>query len=361
MMTRLALAGGAVLAGCLGSVALAPSALAAPRLPAGHASAYSPSFPVTITVRTVPALAGVRFAFDGKVMTTDGRGEASRTEQHNFSRHTLSLVDTRIRKGDRQYRFVRWAGQRDPNQAFRPTVRGLPMRANYTVTAAFAVRCPVSPRLFYQSGPPIDPAQIPISPITVRSDTGLAAKLNPAGSTWLTCQTPIYRGSTIISQPLKYSVQSVETSGTNVVHAGREQFWPLNNASPAIKGYFYDLRITAHDALFGKGTGSEAIVTLPNGLVRRAPFGADHTAILPNLPQGYYQVKVKAGASIVSAQSIRLSRDETVNLTAVSALDLAVIGGALAVAVAGLPFLSRARRRRVMGRLRRLRKEAVSA
>jgi len=358
-MTRLALAGGAVLVGCLGSVALAPSALAAPRLPAGHAYAYLPSFPVTITVRTVPALAGVRFTFDGKVMTTGGGGEASRTEQHNFSRHTLRLVDIRISKGDRQYRFVRWAGQRDPNQAFRPTVRGLPMRANYTVTAAFAVRCPVSPRLFYQHGGSINPKQISL--VTIRSDTGLAAKLNPAGSTWLTCQTPIYRGSTIISHALKYSVQSVETSGTNVVHAGHDQFWPLNNASPAIVGYFYDLRITAHDALFGHLTGREAIVTLPNGLVRRAPFGADHTAILPNLPQGYYQVKVKAGASIVSAQSIRLSRDETVNLTAVSAVDLAAIGGTLAVAVAGLPLLSRARRRRVMGRLRRLRKEAVSA
>ena len=109
--------------------------------------------------------------------------------------------------------------------------------------------------------------------MTVRSDTGLAAKLNPAGSTWLTCQTPIYRGSTIISQPLKYSVQSVETSGTNVVQAGRDQFEPVTNASPAIVGYFYDLRITAHDALFGHLTGREAIVTLPNGLVRRAPFG----------------------------------------------------------------------------------------
>jgi hypothetical protein len=360
MMTRLMLAAGAVLAACLGSVALAQHALAAPGLPAGRAYTYSPSFPVTITVRTVPALAGVRFTFDGKVITTGGRGEASRTEPHNFSRHTLRLVDSRISRGDRRYRFVRWAGQRDPNQAFRLTVRGLPMRANYTVTAAFAVQCPVTPRLTYQRGGPIDPARISL--MTVRSDTGLAAKLNPAGSTWLTCQTPIYRGSTIISHALTYSVQSVETSGTNVVHAGHERFQPASNASPAIVGYFYDLTITAHDALFGNLTGSAAIVTLPNGVVRRVLLGTGHTATLTNLPQGYYRVKVKAGASIVSAQGLRLSRDETVNLTAVSAADLAAIGGTLAVAVAGLPLLSRARRRRVMGRLRRLRKEeAVSA
>ena len=359
MMTRLMLAGGAVLAGCLASVALAQPALAAPGLPAGPAHPYSPSFPVTITVRTVPALAGVRFTFDGKVMTTGRGGEASRTEPHNFSRHTLKLVHTKISRGDRRYRFVRWAGQRDPNQAFRPTVRGLPMRANYTVTAAFAVQCPVTPHLTYQSGGTIRPARISL--ISVRSDTGLAARLNPAGSTWLTCQTPIYRGSTIISHPLTYSVQSVETSGTNVVHAGHERFQPAINASPEIVGYFYDLTITAHDALFGNLTGREAIVTLPNGLVRQVLFGTDHTAALSNLPQGYYRVKVKAGASIVSAQGLRLSRNETVNLTAVSAADLAAIGGTLAVAVAGLPLLSRARRRRLMGRLRRQPKEAVSA
>jgi hypothetical protein len=359
MMTRLTLAGGAVLAACLGSVALAQSALAAPGLPASPAYAYSPSWPVTITVRTVPPLAGVRFTFDGKVMTTGGRGEASRTEPHNFSRHTLRLVDTRLSSGDRRYRFARWAGQRDPNQAFLPTVRGLPMRANYTVTAAFAVQCPVRPRLTYQGGGQINPARISL--VTVRSDTGLAAKLNPAGSTWLTCQMPIYRGSTIISQALTYSVQSVVTSGTNVVHAGIERFQPANNASPAIVGYFYDLTVTAHDALFGNVTGSEAIVTLPNGWVRRVPLGTGHTATLRNLPQGYYRVKVKAGGSIVSAQRIRLSRDEAVNLTAVSAADLAAIGGTLTAAAVGLPLLSRSRRRRVIGLLRRPRKEAVSA
>jgi len=358
-MIRLTLAGGAVLAGCLASVALAQPALAAPGLPAAPAYAYSPSFPVTITVRTVPALAGVRFTFDGKVMTTGRRGEARRTEPHNFSRHTLSLVDTKISRGDRRYRFARWAGQRDPNQAFRPTVRGLPMRANYTVTAAFAVQCPVTPRLTYQSGGAINPERISL--MTVKSDTGLAAKLNPAGPTWLTCQTPIYRGSTIISHPLTYSVQNVEMSGTNVVHAGHERFQPATNASPAIEGYFYDLTITAHDALFGNLTGSEAIVTLPNGLVRRVLLGTDHSATLKNLPEGYYRVKVKAGASIVSAQDLRLSRNETVNLTAVSTPDLAAIVGTLALVAAGLPLLSGARRRRVMGRLRRLRKEAVSA
>ena len=74
------------------------------------------------------------------------------TEQHNFSAHTLTLADTKLSASGRRYTFVRWAGQRDPDQAFRPTVQGLPMRADYTVTASFAVMCPVSPRLAQQDG-----------------------------------------------------------------------------------------------------------------------------------------------------------------------------------------------------------------
>jgi hypothetical protein len=359
MTIRPALAASAVAVACLGIVGLAQPVLAAAGRLASTARASSPPWPVTITVRTVPALPGVRFRFDGTVLTTNGRGKTSSTEQHNFSRHTLRLVDTTFTRRDRRYRFVRWAGQRDPNQAFLPTVHGLPMRANYTVTAAFAVQCPVRPRFIYQHGGPINPARI--SRVTVRSDTGVAATINPAGAAWLTCATPIYRGRTIISQPVTYSVQSVETSGTNVVHAGIERFRPSSNSSPTIVGYFYTLTLTAHDALFGNRTGSEAIVTLPNGRVRRVRLGNGHAATLSNLPQGYYRVKVTAAGAIVSAQGIRLSRDATVNLAAVSPADLAATGGTLAVAVAGLPLLSRTRRRRVTGLFRRPRKEAVSA
>ena len=54
------------------------------------------SWPVTLTIRTLPALPHVEFRFDGRAVVTDGSGEASYTEPHNFDHHTLTLINTSI-------------------------------------------------------------------------------------------------------------------------------------------------------------------------------------------------------------------------------------------------------------------------
>jgi hypothetical protein len=355
MTGKLTLPRRAALAAALsGALVIAPAlAVAAPGL-AGAATA-APRL-VTLTIRTVPALPDVRFTLDGVALTSGPDGAAAHTGQHDFSQHTLRLLDSTVVRQDRQYRFTRWAGQRDPDQAFRATVHGLPMRADYTITAAFSVWCPVTPRFTDQHGRALDPAQI--ARATVRSDTGQDASLRPSGTTWLQCTRPVARGSALRSQDVRYSVQSITVSGTNVVRAGVERFWPARNRAPAIVGYFHDLTITAHDALFGHGTGQEALVTLPDRTVVTEPFGPGHAATLSHLPQGSYQVRVKAGGAIVSTQTLRLSRDVTVDLTAVSPIDLVALGGGLFAAVVGLPLLSGSRRRWVAGHLRRLRKGA---
>jgi hypothetical protein len=343
------------LAVAVGGVLVIVPALAVASPGPARAATAAP-WPVTLTIRTVPALPDVRFEFDGVALTSGLDGTAAHTEQHNFSQHTLRLLDGTIVRQDRRYRFTRWAGQRDPDQAFRATVRGLPMRADYAITAAFSVWCPVTPRFTDQHGRVLDPAQI--AKVTVRSDTGQSASLRPSGATWLRCTRPVTWGNTLRGRDVQYSVQSVMVSGTNVVHAGIERFWPTRTRAPTIVGYFHDLTITAHDALFGGGTGQEALVTLPDHTVVAEPFGPGHAATLSNLPQGSYQVRVKAGGAIVSAQTLRLSRDVTVDLTAVSPVDLLALGGGVFAAVVGLPLLSGSRRRWVAGQLRRLRNGA---
>ena len=352
MRSRWLALGGALMAASFASACLVQPALAAPRS-STHASQLSlQPWPVTITIRTVPPLAGVRFTFDGSVLTTGAHGQASHTERHNFSRHTLKLVHTRIDRPGRRYRFVRWAGQRDPNQAFLPTVRRLPMRTSYTVTAAFAVDCPVTPSFSDQRGGVLDPARISV--VTLRTNTGREQPLGSTGQTWLECQAPVYRDSTLYSRSVQYSVQSIIVAGTNVVSAGVQRFQPASDPRPALVGYFHDLTLTAHDALFGSAAGSEAVVTMPDHSTRTLALGPGHRITLRNLPQGDYLVSIKAGGSRVDTQNVRLSRDEVIDLTAVSPADLAILAGALIVVLAGLPMLSRQRRSRVLGRFRRL-------
>jgi hypothetical protein len=343
----------------LGGAAVAPPAFAAPSAGAGTvrpSAVTNPArglvqpWPITITIRTVPSLPGVRFVFDGTPVVTGPRGSTSVTERHNFSAHTLTLADTQLSASGRRYTFVRWAGQRDPDQAFRPTVQGLPMRADYTVTASFAVMCPVSPQLAQQDG-----AALPapwVTQITLRNNLGQPATLRPSGTTWLPCSWPVYRDSLLSSNDLQYSVQTMLVSGTNTVHVGVERFIPSRTPKPKLTGYFYTLTITAHDALFGSAVGSYALLTMPDRTVRQVPLGPRHIAAVSNLPQGNYQVEIKAHGASVPAQTLRLSKDQTANLAAVSREDIAVVCGALLAGLAGIPLLSRTRRRRIFAFLR---------
>jgi hypothetical protein len=334
---RLAPVLGVIAAASLGGAATAPAA-----------SAAAP--PVTITIRTVPSLPGVRFAFDGSPVVTGPHGSTSVTQQHNFSAHTLTLSDTRLSASGRRYTFVRWAGQRDPDQAFRPTVHGLPMRANYTVTASFGAICPVSPRLVQQDGASLGAGRV--TQITLRNNLGQPATLRPSGTTWLRCAWPVFRDSLLSSTDLQYSVQTILVSGSNAVHVGVERFKPSRTPKPRLIGHFYSLTITAHDAIFGSAIGSHAVLTMPDHTVRQVPLGSRHVATVSNLPQGTYKVQVKAPGASVQATTIRLSKDQTANLAAVSRVDIALICGALLVGLAGIPLLSRTRRRRIFAFLR---------
>lgn len=359
MTIRLARVLGVIAAVSLGGVAAAPPVSAGPSAGTGTArpaAVISPArgsvqpWPITITIRTVPSLPGVRFVFDGTPIVTGSQGRTSVTEQHNFSAHTLTLAATQLSASGRRYTFVRWAGQRDPDQAFRPTVQGLPMRADYTVTASFAVMCPVSPRLAQQDGATL--AATRVTEITLRDNLGQPATLRPSGTTWLPCSWPVYRDSFLSSTDLQYSVQTMLVSGTNTVHVGVERFKPGRTPNPKLTGYFYALTITAHDALFGSAVGSYALLTMPDRTVRRIPLGTRHVATVSNLPQGNYQVQIKAHGASVPAQTLRLSKNQTANLAAVSKRDIAVVGGALLAGLAGIPLLSRTRRRRILAFVR---------
>ena len=333
------------------AAAAAVPAMAGQNLRPGHVRSPLQPWPVTITIKTVPALPGVGFIFDGIPLVTDSKGVTSFTERHNFDTHTLGLARTEVSATGRRYTFLRWAGQRDPNQAFRPTVGGLPMRADYTVTASFATACPVSPQLVEQNGIPL-PAQ-EVSRITVLSSIGQPAALSPSGTTWLPCAVPVYRDGVLSSRSVQYSVQSVLVGGSNVVRAGVERFEPGKTAKPTVTGFFYSLTITAHDAMLGGALGRYALLTLPNGDVRRVELGPRHTATVADLPIGDYQVQVKAGGATVSAETVHLSRDQTANLAAVTRTDILIVGVALAIGLVGAPLLSRTRRKRMRARLAR--------
>ena len=323
-----------------------------PVLPRGDHPHRKP-WPITLTLNTVPALPGVHFTFDGHVLVTAANGRATYTAEHDFVPHTLTLTDTSLQVTDRRYQFSRWAGQRNPSQAFTHTVTALPLRQNYAITAAFTVQRQVTPRFVEVNGSSLDMSRI--SAITVKSDTGQVVNLSPTGAAWLDGMRPAYHHSALTADPAIYSLQSVMVSGTNVVDAGRQTFKPATNNAPTFITQFYDLVITGHDALFKTAMGKQAIVTFPDGTKRTVTLNAHHTATMPNLPRGTYTVRLKAGNGIVAADQFALSKDKTVDVAVISLVDIAVlIAAALVAALALIAIGRRWWRYRPVRKLRRL-------
>ena len=307
-------------------------------------------WPITLTIKTVPALSGVRFTLDGHPLTTGSNGMTSYTAEHDFAGHRLSMVSGSVGTGSQRFQFSRWAGQRDPNQAFSRTVSGLPLRSNYLVTAAFTVQRQVSAQVVRQDGTALDPSLVSL--ITARSDTGAKVELPLGTPIWLDSERPSFHHSILSAEPVSYSLQSVVVRGSNVVDAGRQTFRPSSTATPTFTTQFHDLTITGHDALFKSALGSSATVTFPDGGTLTRPLNAEHRVTLTNLPRGQYKVTIEAGRSIVGSQQFSLSKDKTADLAVITAWDLAILLGALVLLAVALLVIGRQYWRRLINRPR---------
>lgn len=304
-----------------------------------------------MTLKTVPALSGVRFTVDGQPLVTGADGTTTYTVQHDYAGHRLSVISDSVTTANKRYQFYRWAGQRDPNQAFSRTVSGLPMRSNYAVTAAFTVQVPVLPRVVRQDGAALDPTEV--EKITARNDNGTIVELPLSSPTWLDQVRPAFHHSVLSAQPVSYSLQSVIVRGANVVDAGRQRFQPAATSNPTFTTQFHDLVITGHDAIFKTKLGTSATITFPDRSKQTVPLNAEHTVTLTNLPRGTYKVTIEAGRGVVGVQQFSLSKDKTADLIVISALDLTILLGLLLIIAVGLLVIGRQYWRRLAHRPRR--------
>jgi hypothetical protein len=298
------------------------------------------AWPVTLTIRTLPATPGVRLRFDSQLLSTDRQGVARVTVEHDFLPHTVTLSDVMIERPEVRMHFTRWTGQRDPNQAYSRTVTGLPMRADYTMTAAFTVQYPVTVRLVEQNGKPLDTSQV--SSISVKSDTGKVFTFPISTAMWLDGVRPLLRQSSLTATRVSYSMQSVIVRSSNVIDSGRQVFQPAAGRTATVTTQFFDLTVKAHDALFGSVHSKGAIVIFPDGSQHPVDLGPRSSVTLRGLPRGHYRVVLDAGSGIASTADFVLSRDKTTDVAVISVRDLLLLGGVIAMIAVVLLVIGRA-------------------
>jgi hypothetical protein len=94
--------------------------------------------------------------------------------------------------------------------------------------------------------------------------------------------------------------------------------------------------------------------------VLHVPLGSAHSVTVADMPQGSYRVSVATGHAIVFGEDLSLSWAATVDLTVISAADVAVTGGPVVIGVLCFLLLSRKRRTWLWNALRYRRKEVSS-
>jgi hypothetical protein len=217
----------------------------------------------------------------------------------------------------------------------------LPMRADYTMTAAFTVQYPVTIHLVQQNGKPLDTSQV--SSVTVKSDTGKVFTFPISTAMWLDGVRPLLRQSSLTATRVSYSMQSVIVRSSNVIDSGRQVFQPAAGLTATVTTQFFDLTIKAHDALFGAVRSKGATVIFPDGARHPVDLGPQSSVTLRGLPRGHYRVVLDAGSGIASTADFVLSRDKTTDVAVISVRDLLLLGGAVAMIAVVLLVIGRAR------------------
>jgi phospholipase C len=267
------------------------------------------------TIRTVPAVPGMRFEAGGVRFRADQRGLAHPPPGARAGQ--LRALETEIAPGVRA-RFDRW-------------YRG---RAIAAINRYHRVRTSfVDP-----SGTEIDPSTV--SAVTLRGSDGGRYVVSGGRTLWLQGNRVVPESKGTESVALHYAAERVLVAGTNVVNRGQQRFFPAETRTLELRLLLFQVRVTVRDALLGFPIGSAIRLQYPNGGVRREPLGPNAELVLTSVPRGDYRVSVDA-LGMSSSRPIALSRDQELELQVISWLDIAVVLIGLAAVALALLFIRR--------------------
>ena len=284
---------------------------------------------VDVEVTTLPKTPNLSMRWHGRTYRTDRRGSlripistrAKRNDRGFAARLTddLRVVPTQVRPGVIA-KLGRWRGGSGRLQAS--------LRLSYRVTPSFVDL----------QGNAVDPSSIEV--VTLKGRTGLVRRFRRADVLWLPGTRVVAFDAQLVAKPIRYSVESASVDGMNVVNRGQQKFSPSTQRRLVIKLLFYSANVSVKDALFGFPIGKSVRIIYPNGHERRAELEDGAKTTVKRLPRGTYKVHVEA-AGYSFTRPVAVSRDQEVELTVVSYLDLAVVFGTLAAIAIGLLWWGR--------------------
>ena len=291
----------------------------------GVPPAATAATPTVLTVGTVPALPGALLVIDGVRFTTDAQGGAVvHVPDVAEGLPLLTVRDDGISASNREARFSRWA---DVSEA------GEGMSAN----AVFDVYELITWSYVEVDGAPVDPDTV--SELIVRSSHGNVHTFTRREPVWLHALRVVPSVGGLVEKEIEYRIVSAKIDGAETVIRSQQSFIPARQRSWEIELLFYQAKFSARDAALGWPITAGIQVEYPSGKVTHHQLDARGELEL-RLPRGTYRALVE-GPGMAVWTPVALSRDQQIQITVLSYLDIGLGLGIVACLAVGLLVVGR--------------------
>ena len=296
-----------------------------------------------VRIQTVPPIAGVTFLMDGRqfVSGEDGLAKISIFKTGNYR---LEVLVDQYNNPTQRIEFGRWE-----EESYQP-FRDVQVPVSGTIEAGVNVFHQVGLNFVDLEGYPVDPQRI--SGISIKSLQGDIFDYQNEQARWVPASRVARRQKGLEETKLLYSVISVTVDGSNVVNQSQQRFFTSPNDTLTISLLLYSLQVSAKDALFGSPVGKAVQLKFPDRKTENYPMDSAGMVKIPSLARGIYQVEIVNSDGLKASTPVALSRNQVVQQSVITYLDLAVVGSlglliALSLIFFGRPWLLVSRKRRL--------------
>ena len=293
--------------------------------------------PLTLTVQTVPAVAGVVLTLDGNRTFVSQANGMIVADVATRGDHILSLTLPRDDERTR-FSFVRWG-----DESFEP-VRHVRMHENHALSVGLQIAYKTQVVFSDPTGKALDATRV--SNVVLSGPDAEVVKLDyPYPPMWLHTPLPAkHMGDNslhVVAVP--YALSRVDYDGLNVASEGQERYMPVAGGTWVVHLRLYRLTLRAKDAIFGTSLSRPVTLTDPSGHQQQLRLDRDgQFSIVAG--RGNYTAHVQA-AGFSPLVPIALSRSQTADLSVITPIDLLVLGLTCLAVVAVLLAVGRGRQR----------------
>ncbi len=331
------LAGGVLGTGGSAAWAAAPGSTPAYTAPTYTAAAYAaPPFvaagsAATLLLQTVPAIQDVGVSLDGSVYRTGTSGSVAIPTISGW--HHIRILPPASLPPGTSVRFTRWL---DGISLASREIAVPP--GTHVQQAGFVVSRPIAIRFTDEDGRPVPLSEV--ERLTITNGVGQRFTFSPARPPRMLGMDRVVRGTAgLLPLAISYAVRSVTIDGSNVVFDGSQRFSIRAHQRPwTIKVLLFPLRVQVRDALFKFGIGHAVRMTFPDGSRKTIRLGPGHSAQIPELPRGYYQL-VSEGPGLGFGTPVALSSPQSATLLMLSWEDMLAVAAFAVLFLVGLPLL----------------------